>query len=84
MEISKSEASLMLYALSVTANETGLGDGSLRLRIKLARYAGLGWSECVGNYEADLAAYEREEMAAIEREKNPPAFVSRRRELRLA
>jgi hypothetical protein len=84
MEISKSEAGFALFGLNVTANETELGVGAQRLRIRLAQYLGGTCADEVPRYEAELAACIAEEIAAEERFRNPPAFASRRRELRRA
>jgi len=84
MEISKSEAGFALYALNVTANETGLGAGAQRLRIRLAHYVGGTCADEIPQYAAWLEESIAEEKAAEERFLNPPAFASRRRELRRA
>jgi len=84
MEISKSEASFALYGLNITANETGLGVGAQRLRIRLAHFVGGTCADEIPRFESELAECIAEETAAEERFLNPPAFTSRRRELRRA
>ena len=55
MEISKSEASAIVDALSIAENEVGLGVFEHEFRIRLVRYIGGDCLDKIGRFEAKLA-----------------------------
>ena len=55
MEISKSEASTIVHALSIVENEVGLEVFEHEFRIRLVRYIGGDYLDQIGRFESALA-----------------------------
>jgi hypothetical protein len=55
MEISKSEASAIVHALSIVENEVGLEVFEHEFRIRLVRYIGDEYLNRIGHFESELA-----------------------------